>query len=130
MRILLYGGILAFAFKDHAIRAVRFALEVQTLVPVFCADPRNPITDDIRVRIGIDLGNVKYNEDTGRIVSDTINFAAHVEKQFTPPDGVSLSEAVFDQRSEKLKKIFCNNGTFEERTVYYICAPRFSYEEE
>lgn len=124
------GGILAFAFKDHAVRAVRFALEVQSLLPIFCTDPRNPITDDIRVRIGLDSGNITYNDETGRIVSDTINFAAHVEKQFTPPDGVSLSDAVFEQLPEKLKKIFCNNGTFEERTVYYICAPRFLNEKE
>jgi class 3 adenylate cyclase len=124
------GGILAFALKDHTVRAVRFALEVQTLGPVFCTDPRNPITDDIWVRMGIDTGNIKYNDDTGRIVSDTINFAAHVEKQFTESGGISLSEKVFEELSEKLKKIFCGNGEFEERTVYYICAPRFFYEKE
>ena len=29
------GGIIAFALRDHASRAVRFAIEVQSTVPVF-----------------------------------------------------------------------------------------------
>jgi class 3 adenylate cyclase len=117
------GGIIAFTFKKHAIRAVQYALEVQSLVPVFNTDPDNPIPEDIQLRIGVDSGMVKYSEDTGRIVSETINFAAHLEKQFTQPGGIAVSGTVMEQLPEKIQAIFCNQDNFEDRDVYYKCIP-------
>lgn len=117
------GGILAFALKNHIIRGVRCCLEVQSLLPVFNIDPDNPIPDNIQVRIALDSGKIKYSEDTGRIVSDTINFAAHLEKQFTPADGISVSENIMERLTDKLKTIFWNQEEFEGRTICQVCIP-------
>lgn len=117
------GGILAFTFKGNEIRAVQCALEIQALLPVFNTDPDKPVPDDIQVRIGLDSGKIKFSEDTGRIISDTINFAAHLEKQFTPPKGIAVSETVGDKLPKNLRELFCTEDTFEERTVYSICFP-------
>jgi class 3 adenylate cyclase len=90
---------------------------------VFNTDPDNPISDKIQVRIALDTGKIKYSEDTGRIVSDTINFAAHLEKQATPADGISVSEDSREQLPDNLKTIFWNEEEFEGRAVYQVCIP-------
>ena len=122
------GGIMAFTFKGHETRAVQCALEIQALLPVFNTDPDKPIPDDIKVRIGLDTGKIKFTEETGRIVSDTITFAAHLEKQFTSPRGISVSDTVRERLPEKLKGLLCAEDTFEERKVYSICLPELSVE--
>jgi class 3 adenylate cyclase len=122
------GGIMAFTFKGHEVRAVQCALEIQALLSVFNLDPDKSIPDDIQTRIGLDSGKIKFFEDTGRIISDTINFAAHLEKQFTPPKGIAVSESVRENMPKKLKELFCTEDTFEEKRVYSICLPELRIE--
>lgn len=111
------GGILAFALKDNPIRATQWALEVQATIPIFNASPENPIPQDIRARIGLDYGKVTFRQDTGRIVSDTINFAAHLEKDKTAPGEVSISKAVHDELPHRLANLFVDSGVFEDRPI-------------
>ncbi len=112
------GGIIAFALKDGARRAVRFAVEVQTAIPVFnltcAADSRT----DISLRLGVDAGRVKFNPDTGKIVSDVINFAAHLEKKSTQPGCVSISHSVYNALPRRLAGLFHFGGRFEDRDFF------------
>jgi class 3 adenylate cyclase len=112
------GGILAFTFKDHALRAVQCALEIQVLLPIFNTDPNRPIQEDISVRLGIDHGTVKFCTDTGRIVSETINYAAHLEKAYTEPGTVSISAELYEKLPSKLAGFFDPKGEFEGKKVY------------
>lgn len=117
------GGILAFALKGNEVRATQWALEVQATIPIFNASPENPIPQDISARIGLDCGKVKFRQETGRIVSDTINYAAHLEKSGTAPGQVSISEAVYKELPERLSALFKANGVFEERQSYTSIYP-------
>jgi class 3 adenylate cyclase len=112
------GGILAFALKGNPVRATQWALEVQATIPIYNASPENPIPQDIRARIGLDYGKVKFRQDTGRIVSDTINFAAHLEKDKTPPGHLSISKEVHDELPHRLANLFVDTGVFEERRAF------------
>ncbi len=114
------GGIIALAFKEHQTRAVRFALDIQLSMPVFNTRPDLPIDDEIQFRIGIDSGLVRYSSDTGAIVSDVINFAAHLEKQATKPGGIAVSQSVLDEVSPRLAGPFKNYFDFEERSARSI----------
>lgn len=112
------GGLVAFAFKDHPSRAVLFALELQNVLSVFNVDPELPIDEPISLRIGLDTGNLKFSQNTGQIVSETINYAAHLEKNFTSAGKISISKELWQRLSEKLQAIFDCEGEFEGRTAF------------
>ena len=112
------GGLVAFTFKDHATRAVLFALELQNVLSVFNVDPHIPIDESISLRIGLDTGNLKFSQNTGQIVSETINYAAHLEKTFTAPGKISISKEIWLRISNSLQSIFDCEGEFEGRAAY------------
>jgi class 3 adenylate cyclase len=57
-------------------------------------------------------------QDTGKIVSDVINTASHLEKKATEPGGVSITEDVFTQLPDKYQKLFIKDGDFEGSVKY------------
>jgi class 3 adenylate cyclase len=109
------GGILAFTFASHPVRAVMFAMEIQHLLPVFNIDPDRPILDELQLRVGIDTGKIKFDDDTGKIVSDTINYAAHLEKTFTGPGCISVSDKVLKLLPDGMRAYFSDTAEFEGR---------------
>lgn len=112
------GGMIAFAMKDDAARAVQCALEIQATMPIFNARPENPISHPISVRIGMDRGRVRFMNDTGRIISEAINFASHLEKDGTYPGSVTISENLARQLPPSLRAVFRSGGVFEGREVF------------
>ena len=113
------GGILAFRYRKDTSEAVRCCLETLLALPVFNLSAR-PIKDDIVLRIGLDAGTVKFASDTGRIVSDVVNYAAHLEKKGTAPSGLSVSDSVYGGLPAPLKKLFTEKKEFEGRTAYSL----------
>jgi len=113
------GGIAAFTFKDQITRAVLCALDIQASMPIFNIDPSIKITDPVKLRIGIDHGKVKFMEKTGHIVSDVINFAAHIEKYATEPEQVSVSDVIIKQLDKKITKLFTSSEIFEDQSIYH-----------
>jgi class 3 adenylate cyclase len=112
------GGILAFALKDHRTRAVRFAIELQSTVPVFNLSASGSPTADIALRVGIDSGRVKFSIETGSIVSDVINYAAHLEKSAALPGTVAISRSIFDTLPQRLASVFRFGGIFEDKDYF------------
>ncbi|MDF1566796.1 MAG: adenylate/guanylate cyclase domain-containing protein [Spirochaetaceae bacterium] len=107
------GGILAFTFKQHRIRAARFALEMQRVMPLVNSHSRNPIDDEVAIRIGMHSGKVSFMSDTGKMISDVINVAAHLEKKGTEPGFVSITESIWKPLPQKLQELFDPVGDFE-----------------
>jgi class 3 adenylate cyclase len=85
---------------------------------LFNADPNRQVNETIRLRIGLDWGKIKYLSDTGQIVSETINYAAHLEKGFTNPGGISASAELIASVPGSLKVMFRSGGTFEGRKTW------------
>ncbi len=112
------GGIFAFALRDHQTRAVRFAIEVQSTVPVFNLSASASPSADIALRLGIDSGRIKFNIETGKMVSDVLNYAAHLEKKSTLPGTISVSRSVYDALPERMSSIFQFGGIFEGRDFF------------
>ncbi len=112
------GGIFAFRGEEKLSAAVSCCLEILYSLPVFNLWPDNPIRGDICLRIGMDFGTVKFYEDTGRIVSEVINYAAHLEKQSTQPMALSVSDSVYAGLPDSLRKPFKKKGEFEGRSAY------------
>jgi class 3 adenylate cyclase len=115
------GGLVAFALRDHQSRAVRFAIEVQSTVPVFNLCASGSPSADIALRMGVHCGMVKFAIETGTIVSDVINYAAHLEKNATLPGTVSISRDVYDALPQRMGGLFRFGGLFEERDYFRTC---------
>jgi hypothetical protein len=75
-------------------------------LPVINLQPDKPIREAICLRIALDSGPVKFSDDTGRIVSEVINDAAHLEKKGTSPGALSVSDEVFAGLPATLKAVF------------------------
>jgi class 3 adenylate cyclase len=112
------GGLIAFALRDHQARAVRFAVEVQSTMPVFNLSASGSTAADLALRIGADAGKVKFSIETGKIVSDVINYASHLEKKSTSPGMVTISRTVYDALPQRMASIFRFGGIFEERDFF------------
>jgi len=117
------GGMIAFALKDHAARAVRFAIELQSTVPVFNLSSSGSPAADVALRIGIDTGRVRFAIQTGSIVSDVINYAAHLEKSAAQPGTVAISAAVHGSLPQRVASVFRFGGNFEDKD-YYVTTRR------
>jgi class 3 adenylate cyclase len=118
------GGIVAFRYEDGPENAVACCLEVLFSLPVFNALPTKPIDDQLYLRFGIDTGPVKFFNDTGRIVSDVINYAAHLEKIGTEPNGLSITDILFQNLPAGMQELITKEFEFEGRTVHslvYTC---------
>ncbi len=111
------GGIVAFTFKNHEIRAVQFAFELQRTLPIFNSFTERGIDAELAIRIGIDAGKLRFANDTGSIVSEVINFAAHLEKQSTPAGQISVSNTVYAALPPRLAAAFSVEAAFEGRAV-------------
>ena len=107
------GGIMAFTFEGHESRALMCAIDIQTSLPLFNISPEKPIPERVELRLALDSGRVTFYADTGRIVSEVINYAAHLEKGGTEPGMVSISERVERASDERLLSIFRQQGPFE-----------------
>jgi len=107
------GGILAFAFDGCIDRAVKCAIDIQTSLPLFNVSSDNPINRHIALRTSVDTGKIRFYSDTGRIVSEIINYAAHLEKSATEPGKVSISDRARAGTDPKILSIFEDAGRFE-----------------
>jgi len=112
------GGIIAFRIENGISNAFLCCFEILLTMPILNAITSKIIQDELQIRIGIDAGAVKFASDTGRIISDVINYAAHLEKKLASPNGIAISKEIYNGLDVKLQKMFNNKSTFEERTAY------------
>jgi len=97
---------------------VACCIEVLFTLPLFNSMPDKPIEDNIEIRIGMDANTIKFFNDTGRIISDVINYASHLEKQGTCPNGLSISKDIYKELSHGLKKMFNQEKQFKHKIAY------------
>jgi len=112
------GGLIAFTSKNHVVRSVLCSLDIRAALSVFNINPDIPIKDSITLRIALDTGKIKFSFDTGHIVSDIINYAAHLEKLGTNPGEISISENIKRELPAKIVKVFSDKNMFENMNSY------------
>ncbi len=112
------GGIIAFRGRNKIENGLNCAFKVLLNLPLFNIGPKVTIRHPINLRIGMDCGYLNFFSDVGRIVSETINYAAHLEKKGTKINGISISDKIYKDIPERFKVFFSNSVVFEERTAY------------
>ena len=112
------GGLIAFTFKHHANRAVKCALDIQLTMPLFNMDAIIPMKEHLSLRLAMDTGRIRFMSKTGTIVSEVINYAAHLEKSGTEPGGVSISDRTAESLDPRILTMFEKREPFEGREYY------------
>ena len=115
------GGLIAFTSAGNENRSVLCALDIQSSISVFNLRPELPVKEPIVLRIGIDCGKFKFTMDTGHIVSDTINYAAHLEKLGTEAGEIAISSRIKKELNVKLGRMFPNPFEFESERAFTTC---------
>lgn len=109
------GGLIAFAPDQDVNLSVACCMNILLTLPLFNLRHENLIKDDIVLRVGLDRGPICFLNDTGKMVSETINYATHLEKGGTDAWGISLSEEIHRDLTPKMKRIFIRKKKFEGR---------------
>ncbi len=112
------GGLIAYTSKNHVIRSVLCALDIRAALSVFNIHPDLPIKESIELRMALDTGKIKFSSNTGHIISDIINYAAHLEKSGTLPGEISISENMKKELPAKIVKVFSDKNKFENINCY------------
>ncbi len=112
------GGILAFVFKNHQERGTMCGLEIQSLMSIFNLRVDFSGPERINLRIALDTGKLKFYNDTGKIVSEVINYAAHLEKKGTEPGKVAISGKLHDSLTRNISDLFRPAGIFEDKDYF------------
>lgn len=115
------GGLVAFYLGDKSQSAVRCAIEIHLRLMQFNLDPAmNKFGEPIHLRIAAHEGETVYKENKGAILSDAINYVAHLEKSATERGGVSISENTYRNLPRRLQGVFTAKGEFENINHYSV----------
>ena len=82
---------------ESALDAAQCAIEIQRILHDYSAS--SPAEWKIRIRIGIHVGDVIQTE--GDVLGDAVNIASRIEP-LAEPEGISLTQQVYDQVQNKL----------------------------
>ncbi len=119
------GGVLAFRDQNGgAAEAVSCCLEMIFSLSIYNCMPDRQIDELISMRFGMDAGKVKFFNETGKIVSDVINYACHLEKNHANPNGLSISDDLYGRLSPQIQYMFKKKDEFESRIAHsltYVC---------
>src|SRR5262245_9541410 len=117
--IVQYGGRVFGSAGDSVIaecarpvEAVRFAPEMQFELGQRNSDQPEP--SRLRFRIGISLGDVAVEGDN--LMGDGVNVAARLEA-LSPPGGICISEAVYEQARDRLSLEFVDFGEHKLKNI-------------
>ena len=111
-RIVKLMGDGMLAEFPSVVDAVRAAIEAQQAI----ADHNTNMEEErtIAFRVGINLGDVMVTEDN--LFGDAVNIAARLEAA-AQPEGICVSQSVFDMISQKIMVSFEDAGKLELKNI-------------
>lgn len=111
------GGLAAFFASDGVEKSVTCAFSIIKELSSFNSF-ESEITDKIKVRIAVHLGDVTYKEQRGRIHSSDINFVSHMEEEYCSSNDICISRTVYTELSEIARQQFKGIGLFQGVQLY------------
>lgn len=113
------GGLCVFFGDDQPIAefGVECALEIIKGLGEF-NETNNSLNQEIKVRIALHRGTARYLDERGNIHSSAINFVAHLERERTYPNTISISRDVYYELRDDLRSLFRSAGQFEEKEIF------------
>ncbi len=116
-----YGGLVLFPYDGKSSEAVIPAIKLM-LNRVLISVEDFQLHRSLNLRAAMHLGTTKYKTrgKTGTIISDSINSIFHLGTKFTPLDDFDITEVVYDVLPERVKKLFREAGSFEDRNIFRL----------
>jgi len=113
------GGLFAFYGQNRCEKAVLAGIQVlQALTTFNLNQARNPLPEPIQIRVAADDGLVEFQWPTSNISSEHVNFVVHLEKGRTRGGEFCISEELYKNLSDRLRKVFSYRSRFEQRIIY------------
>ena len=118
-----FGGIILFPFNGNECKSVFSGFRLMLYKHIYDIE-ESIFPNFISFRIALHLGNINYKEkNTGKIISNPINYIFHLGRKFTKPGNFFLTEDVFNYSPEPLKPFFTLNKNFEGKSIYKMKLP-------
>jgi adenylate cyclase len=117
---------------DHAVRAIRAALEMQERLAEFNSEHRDG--PQLRIRIGVNSGKVvageigSVNKKEYTVLGDAVNIASRLESSVAKPGMVVIGENTWEQAKELFECRSLGKATLkgkeQEVAVYEVVGAR------
>jgi hypothetical protein len=114
-----YSGLILFPFDGKSCSAVTPLLKLILNRSIFVVN-ESIFNQMLSFRIALHIGSTVYRDrgDTGKIVSDTINFIFHLGQKRADPGSVYVSEDVQAMIPPTLTGLFSDAGEYEGRKIF------------
>lgn len=119
-----YGGVVLFPYDGTVVRPTYTATRMYlNRLAISCED--FSFMTLIKYRIALHIGKTVYMKrgNTGKVISDTVNFVFHLGQQFAEPGRLYITEEIYSLLPKGFQGLFLDKGDFEGRHIYAICSP-------
>jgi hypothetical protein len=118
-----FGGIVLFPFDAKSCPALTCGFRLMLFKHLYDIEG-SYFPHFLSFRMVLQIGNTPYTEqDTGHIVSDSLNSIFHLGQQFVQPGNFCVTEEVLRFGHSALRSFFMAAGTFEGRQILRMRRP-------
>jgi hypothetical protein len=118
-----FGGIVLFPFNGIECPSLKCCFRLFLFKHLYDIE-ESLFPNFLSFRMAMHLGNVVFTEqNTGHVVSDSLNFIFHIGQQFARPGRFYITEEVLRLGPSVLKSFFVDSGLFEGRKLLQMRAP-------
>jgi hypothetical protein len=118
-----FGGIVLFPFDAKTCPALTCGFRLMLFKHLYDIEGSH-FPNFLSFRVVLQIGNTPYTEqNTGHIVSDSLNSIFHLGQQFTQPGNFCVTEEVLQFGHSTLRDFFVAAGTFEGRQILRMRRP-------
>lgn len=120
-----FGGLVLFPFDGSCTSII---IECMKLVmnKIIISAEEYTYNTILTYRMALDIGNTKYmvRGNTGKIISDSVNFIFHFGKKYAEAGNFYLTERVYNDVPLGLSDQFIPSESFENRSIYRMKQPK------
>jgi hypothetical protein len=122
-----FGGIVLFPFDAKTCPALTCGFRLMLFKHLYDIEGSH-FPNFLSLRVVLQIGNTPYTEEnTGHIVSESLNSIFHLGQQFAQPGNFIVTEEVVRFGQAALRDYFVEAGTFENRSILRMRLPIHQY---
>ncbi|UCF97184.1 MAG: hypothetical protein JSV89_18730 [Spirochaetaceae bacterium] len=122
-----FGGIVLFPFDAKSCPALTCGFRLLLFKHLYDVEGSH-FPNFLSFRLVLQIGNTPYSEEnTGHIVSDSLNSIFHLGQQFVRPGNFCVTDEVMQFGHSALRDYFVAAGTFEGRKILRMRLPVHRY---
>jgi len=117
------GGIILFPFDLRSSDALKCGFRIMLIKTLYDVE-ESVFPNFLSFRTALHIGNTIYQkEDTGNIISDSLNYIFHLGQQFAEKGNFYITEEVLLISHSAFLEYFVDEGEYEGRKIFRMRAP-------